>query len=101
MNEPEYAQSRYHRFHRVASLALVLGSLLKYALFHGSGLGIRRHAEMVFPLAMIWFADELAAMAIDASGGWLTPHNADVVLRTCGWILLLLMLAARNIGLFF
>ena len=50
-------------------------------------------------LALIWFADALAEWAIDASGGWLTPHNADKVLRTCGWILLLFLLVTRNIDL--
>ena len=100
MNEPEYAQSPFLRLHRVASLALILGSVLKYAVQHGSGLSIRSHAPMVLPLALIWFADDLATSAVDASGGLLTPHYADVAIRILGWILLLLLLATRNIDIF-
>ena len=100
MNEPEYAQSPFLRLHRVASLALVLGSALKFAVQHGSGLSIRSHASLVLPLALIWFADDLATSAVDVSGGLLTPHSADVAIRIIGWVLLLLLLAIRNIDMF-
>jgi len=99
MNEPEYLQTPLLRLHRWASLGLVVASVLRYAAVYGSGFSIRRHADLVLPLALIWYADDLATKAIEASGGWLSVHYADAVLRVCGWILFLLLLLARNIDM--
>ncbi|WP_193214489.1 hypothetical protein [Luteolibacter marinus] len=80
----------------MTSLALVAGSLARYAMTHGTGFSVRGHAGLIFPLVLIWLAEELAEKAIDASGGWLTPSNADRIVRLVGWLWLIVMLLHRN-----
>ena len=68
MNEPEYARSKYLTLHRWASCMLVLLFAVVYGFLTHPRFVIRASAGFVFPLALIWFADDLASWAMQDSG---------------------------------
>ncbi len=87
MNDPEppYAYSKGRRAHRTAAVVMVAVLTALFMATSGIGSGIRASAYLVFPLAGIWFADELAEYVSEGSGGWLTPVSAPVALRIACW----------------
>jgi hypothetical protein len=95
MDDGDYAESKHLKRHRRISLGLVLGGAFLYALQFGSGYAIRHWAVFIFPLAIIWFAEQLSLWGIHASGHWLKSSNADTILRLLGWIVLITLLVLR------
>ena len=88
--EGDYAKSPRLAVHRWASLGLVVVVMSLLGL--GTGRSVRAGAVLVFPLALIWFAEHLAEWAMKNSGGWLGPKHADVAVRATGWLILLVLL---------
>lgn len=87
-DEPEYAYSKGRRAHRIVALfaaAVLIGIVTHYA---GVGRGIRYAGSLVFPIAGIWFADELAEHVSNTSSGWINASNAPLVLRVACWFCL-------------
>jgi len=95
MSEEQYAQSRYIKLHRYASIAIVTIAAGIHCTRFGVGCTLRAFAGFVVPLALIWFSDDLAEWAIKDSGGWLNPRNADTFVRIAGWVIILLMMVPR------
>ncbi len=93
--EGEYKTSKYLSLHRWGSLILAMIGL-GISLSDINGIrSARFFASFIFPLAMIWFAEQLSSWAIKDSGGWLNASNADTAVRFFGWLILLIMLGFR------
>ena len=93
--EGEYAESKYLKFHRWASVILVMTGTVFYAQRFGLALTIRPFASFILPIALIWFSDQLAGWAIQDSGGWLNATNADGFVRLIGWLVLAILIGIR------
>jgi hypothetical protein len=98
MSEGDYAVSKHLRLHRHLSLGLVLAGAVIYELHFDSGTVVRHWAVFVFPLALIWYAEQLSLWAIETSGQWLNGSNADVALRIIGWLALIATLSIRMLS---
>ena len=95
MNEPEYARSKYLTLHRWASCIIVLLFAIVYGFLTHPVLIIAATARFIIPLAIIWFSDDLASWAVEASGGLLKANNSDKYVRLVGWIILVILLIIR------
>lgn len=93
--EGDYAESKYLRWHRGGSLAVVIAGIAILSGKFGLGGAIRQNAIVVLPLALIWFAERLGGWGIVQSGYWLNERNADVAIRVVGWLMLAAMIALR------
>lgn len=98
MKDEDYAQSKYLWAHRYGSMSIVFIAAGIYGSRFGLGIAIRGFAGVVLPLAMIWFADDLADWAIRDSGGWISARHADVAVRIAGWLILFFMLLLRGVA---
>jgi hypothetical protein len=82
----DYDVLKHRRAHRAAALLVALavaGTIL--ATGGGRSVGLP-----VFPLAAIWFADELADQE-SLTGGWLTSRQRALVFRWAGWFALVVL----------
>ena len=91
--EGEYKTSRYLGLHRWGSLIVAcIGSAISISHLNGMR-SIRLLASYVFPLILIWFAEQLSSWAINVSGGWLSASNADTAVRITGWLMIFVLLS--------
>lgn len=98
--EGEYKTSKHLNLHRWGSLVLACIGI-GLSLSHLNGMrSIRILAAYVFPLAMIWFAEQLSCSAINGSGGWLNASNADTAVRITGWLILFFLLGISALRYF-
>jgi hypothetical protein len=81
--EADYFVLKHRRVHRIASLvfALLIGAAF---LTCPGGSAPKSAATLVFPLAAIWFADELSDDD-GGSGGWLNGRQRALAFRWVGW----------------
>jgi hypothetical protein len=84
--EADYFVLKNRRIHRIASLVF---ALLIAAAFLAcpNGAAPKSAATLVFPLAGIWFGDELADH-VEGTGGWLSSRQTALVFRWAGWFAL-------------
>ena len=100
LHDADYATSKFMKWHRGLSLALVLVVFAAVAVSSGLGQGVRAVAIFVLPLVLIWQSEHLAHWAIKDSGHWLNAGNADRWVRVCGWVILGLMAGIRGMAFF-
>ena len=80
--EADYFVLKHRRVHRIASLVFAL--LIAAAFLAGpGGSAPKLAATLIFPLAAIWFGDELSDH-VDP-GGWLSSRQRAVAFRWVGW----------------
>lgn len=91
----DYATSKYLKWHRALSIAVVCVLFLCYAERFGIGMSVRRFAAFAVPLMLIWFSDELSAWGSRQSGNWFSNVTGDTFVRICAWLILLLLAAMR------
>jgi hypothetical protein len=84
--EADYFVLKNRRIHRIASLVF---ALLIAAAFLAcpDARGPKSAATLIFPLAGIWFGDELADH-VEGFGGWLGSRQTALVFRWAGWFTL-------------
>jgi hypothetical protein len=91
----DYATSKYLKWHRQLSIAVVAVLCAFYAVRFGIGVSVRHFAAFAVPLILIWFSDHLAAWGSENSGAWFSPTLGDTYVRICAWLILLLLAAPR------
>jgi hypothetical protein len=99
--EGEYAVSKNLKLHRWGSLILVMICAPIYLSRFGSYITIRRFVALIFPLALIWYAEQLSVWAIRDSGGWLNASNSDTWTRIFGWLILIISLGIHAFVYFY
>ncbi|MCW1883508.1 hypothetical protein OKA04_02135 [Luteolibacter flavescens] len=81
--EADYFVLKHRRIHRAAS-AVFAGIIALAFLIGPNGSAPKSAAALIFPLAAIWFADELSDDA-GSSSGWLDGRQRALVFRWVGW----------------
>jgi hypothetical protein len=89
MQDGDYKISPFLKWHRFGSLAVTLGVSLWSANHVYLAIGVRFMALSIFPLALIWFAEQLAGVGKFRSHGWLRLDQEDIAVRVIGWLILL------------
>jgi len=81
--DADYFVLKNRRIHRGASVVFALLIAAAF-LFCPNGSAPKSVGSLIFPLASIWFADELSDHTGDSSG-WLGSRLRAVAFRWAGW----------------
>ena len=82
---PQYADDQGRKGERIGALVTATSLAGLILLHHVDVRSVRVCAALIFPLAAIWFADELAESVSRGSGHLLSPLQAPTALRAAGW----------------